>query len=88
MAPPKRERKTVAELTESLRDHYSWSKVDRAYPWRPKEPGDELVGFYGGLVERSGPRGLYEAVLVMLPDHRGLTVSGVVIIDLISVAQV
>lgn len=27
-----------------LHGRYKWKKVERPHPWRPKEPGEELVG--------------------------------------------
>jgi hypothetical protein len=69
-----------------LHGRYKWKKVERPHPWRPKEPGEELVGFYGGKTLRSGKFGQYEVVIVHVPCSGTLMLSGIQIIQLVDAA--
>jgi hypothetical protein len=71
-----------------LRERYEWRKVETPKAWRPKELGEELLGFYGGKTSRSGPYGQYDLVLVHVPKRGSFLVSGTRVIQLIDAAGI
>lgn len=62
-----------------------WRRVRGPRTWVP-EPGDEIIGKYGGRTLKHGSYGPYEVVLVFTEDQ-AYVVSGVVIIQAIDAAQ-
>jgi hypothetical protein len=50
----------------TMYDTIQWRKLKYPAPWRPS-PGDELVGYYRGTVQRNGRFGEYTALLVGVP---------------------
>lgn len=70
-------------MTISIRERYSWKKVEAPKAWRPRMLGEELVGFYGGRTTRMGKFGQYDVVLVHVPARGAFIVSGNRLIQLI-----
>lgn len=66
-------------------DGRTWQKVESAKAWRPKVPGETLVGQFVGRTHRAGQHGSYEVVTIMTADGPK-AVSGVVIMNLFDVA--
>lgn len=74
--------------TVDLRARYAWKQVEAPKTWRPKMPGEELVGYFMGKTMRNGRFGQYEVVLVLVP-HRGVfMISGTRIVQLADTAAV
>lgn len=82
-----REMKQEATVKE-VKNTYEWKKVAAPKRWNPRDPGEELCGFYVGKTARSGTYGRYEVVLVDVPDSGTFMVSGVRIIQLVDASQV
>lgn len=72
---------------ERLRERYAWKEVQVPKVWRP-EPGEELVGFYGGRTLKNGIYGQYEVALVHVPFKGAYTVSGTGLIQLLDTGMV
>jgi len=78
-------------LTKSqakLLERYGWRRVQAPHPWRPRNVGEELVGFYGGRTLRSGSFGQYEVALVHVPHAGSFTVTGSALIRLLDAAGI
>lgn len=73
---------------ERVLQKLQWRKVQAPKPWRPDEPGEELIGFYGGRTLRSGRFGQYEVVILHVPKKGSFTISGTRIIQLADAACV
>lgn len=72
----------------AILERYDWKKVQAPRRWYPKDPGEEIVGFYGGKSVRNGSYGQYEVVLVHVPKRGALMLSGVRISQLIDAAGI
>ena len=72
----------------SILERYKWKKVVAPKAWKPKLPGDELAGFYGGKTVRTGTYGQYEVVLVHVPGDGVRMISGVRIAQLVDAAMI
>ncbi len=57
-----------------------WKKVAAPISWRPKHPGEQLLGLYVGRTTVNGMYGKYEAVLVR--TSRTYMISGIRILQL------
>ena len=68
-------------LVGNLQSRYTWRKVERPKPWRPKLVGEVLLGFYGGKSVRTGTFGEYTVVIVHVPSLGSFTLSGVQVIQ-------
>ena len=68
-------------LVGNLRSRYTWRKVERPMPWKPRLEGDELIGFYGGKTIRNGKFGQYEVAIVHVPNAGSFMLSGVAAIQ-------
>lgn len=75
-------------IQEKILKRFDWKKVKAPQTWRPKEAGEQLVGFYGGKTLKNGQFGQYEVVIVHVPTRGSLMVSGTGIIQLIDGACV
>lgn len=75
-------------IQAKLLARFEWKKVRAPQTWRPKEDGEELVGFYGGKTLKNGKFGQYEVVIVHVPTRGSYLVSGTSIIQLIDGACV
>jgi hypothetical protein len=71
-----------------LREKYGWRKVEAPQPWRPLLPGDELIGFYGGMTKRTGMHGEYSVVIVHVPQAGSRTCTGSALIRLVDAGMV
>lgn len=85
---PEAAKKRAEATADALRDKYDWQKVKAPFTWHPREPGEELCGYYGGKTVRNGRFGQYEIVLVHVPRRGTLTVSGIRIIQLMDAAMI
>ena len=74
-------------LVGNLQSRYTWRKVERPKPWRPKLIGEVLLGFYGGKSVRTGTFGEYTVVIVHVPSLGSFTLSGVQVIQKFDVAD-
>lgn len=82
MTPPK-------DITaETLRERFSWKKVEAPKNWRPTHNGEELLGYYAGRSKRDGKFGQYEVVMVIVPKRGTFFVSGTRLIQLVDAAMV
>lgn len=73
---------------EQIKKNTKWRKVKGPRAWRPKEVGEELVGYYSGRTLRDGKFGQYELVMVHVPRQGQFMVSGIKVIQLIDSARV
>ena len=78
----------AATHAEHIRERYEWKKVHAPKAWRPKDPGTELIGYFGGKTVRNGAFGQYEVVLVHVPLQGSYMVSGAHLIQLIDASMV
>jgi hypothetical protein len=76
------------DAREALLARYKWQRIVAPRSWRPREIGEQLVGFYGGKTTRRGTYGSYEAAIVHVPGEGAYLVSGVVVINLLDTALV
>ena len=69
-----------------------WHKLERPAPWKPTEPGTELVGYYLGQSLRDGQFGQYNVALLSVPSGDGysrpFTISGTAVISKIDAGVV
>lgn len=79
--------KTATTVPEAFRARFEWVKVEAPRPWDP-EPGDELLGWYGGRTLRNGRFGQYEEVLIHVPRRGMLTASGTELTRLLDASQI
>lgn len=80
----------VAAATASQRvvlEKFHWRRVVAPKVWEPKDPGAELLGFYGGRTVRNGVHGQYEVALVHVPVRGAYTISGASLIRLLDASQ-
>ncbi len=70
-----------------MNENIQWRKVNRPRSWRPKNNGEELIGYYCGRTLRNGQWGQYEVVTVVTPNSGALMVSGTHLIQLADVAM-
>ena len=70
-----------------MRAAFKWQRVEAPKPWKPKDVGEELVGYFGGRTLRNGNFGQYEVLLVLVPGKGAFTLSGTKIIQLADAAQ-
>jgi hypothetical protein len=75
-------------LGAALVDRFVWKKVKHPKTWRPKEPGEEIVGYYGGKTLRNGTFGEYHVIVVHVPREGSFMVSGTQIVQLIDAASI
>lgn len=73
-------------VADDIREKFQWRKVQAPKPWYPKEPGEELIGYYGGRTVRTGAYGQYEVVLVHVPLVGSWMVTGTRLIQLLDAA--
>lgn len=70
----------------------TWHKLNFPKPWKPEEPGAELVGYYLGQTHYTGQFGQYRVVLLAVPTGQGYsqpyTISGTAILRAIDGGQV
>ena len=64
-----------------------WREISAPKTWRPKDAGEELIGFYAGRTKRDGRFGQYEVVTVLVPYKGAFMVSGTVLIQLADTAM-
>ena len=72
---------------DHLNEKVKWRKVSTPKPWHPTEPGEELIGLYGGRTMRHGQHGQYEVILIVVPYAGSYTVSGTRVIQQADAAQ-
>lgn len=77
---------SLTKSQEKILERYGWRKVQAPQPWRPRNVGDELIGFYGGRTLRTGSFGQYEVALVHVPHGGSFTVTGSALIRLLDAA--
>ena len=75
-------RKEETATERAFREKYGWRKVQAPRSWRPRDPGEELFGYYGGRTLRNGTYGQYEVVVVHAPRSHTYTISGVKVAQL------
>jgi len=73
---------------KQLRESVKWRKVKGPKVWRPTEPGEELVGYYGGRTTKDGSFGQYDVIMIHVPRQGSDTVSGTQVIQRIDGARV
>lgn len=71
---------------DTMRDRYNWKKVEAPKPWKPRVPGEELLGFYAGQSKRQGQFGEYTVVMIAVPGEGLRMVSGARIVQLVDAA--
>ena len=78
-------------LMGNFQTRYTWRKVERPKPWRPKIVGEVLLGFYGGKSVRTGMYGEYTTVIVHVPGlppaAGSFTLSGIQVVQAFDVAD-
>lgn len=77
----------MADARTQLLERYKWRTVTAPRPWNPTEPGEELVGYYGGRTLRNGVHGQYEVVIVHVPMDGAYMLTGVRIAQLIDASM-
>lgn len=70
-----------------MKTDINWRKIKRPKSWRPKEPGEELVGYYCGRTLKNGQWGQYEVLTIIVPKIGAFMVSGIQIIQLADMAM-
>lgn len=65
---------------------YLWRKVEAPQTWRPN-PGDNLIGYYGGHTVSQGPHGQYDVAVVHDFDLQSWLVSGTALIRLLDAGR-
>lgn len=69
-----------------------WYKLNRPKTWSPKNPEEEIVGYYLGQSLRDGQFGQYTVVMLAVPTGKGFTqpytISGTTLISAIDGAQI
>lgn len=73
---------------DDLKERYDWKRIRAPKRWSPKDPGEELLGYYGGKTVRNGSYGQYEVVLVHVPNSSTMMISGVQIVQLTDAANI
>lgn len=68
-------------------DGLKWVRARGASAWRPREPGEVLVGVFEGMQMRNGEYGVYQIARVRTEDGMR-SVSGTVVTNLIADAVV
>jgi hypothetical protein len=68
-------------------DKIQWRKIKKPRSWRPKEPGDELIGYYVGRTVKNGRFGQYDVLSVLIPKDGVFMVSGTQIIQFADAAM-
>lgn len=86
--PFKGEEPTESKTNDTVRARYKWKRVDAPKPWRPKDEGEELCGYYLGKTLRNGRFGQYEVALILVPARGTFMVSGTRVIQLIDAANI
>lgn len=81
-------KKQETETERRFREKWGWRKVQAPKTWRPRDSGEELMGYYGGRTFRNGSTGQYEVVIVHVPRDGSYLVSGVKVMQLIDSALV
>ncbi len=71
-----------------LKSRFTWKKVHGPRIWRPKVPGEELVGYYGGKTLRNGAYGQYEVVVVHVPIKGTYLISGIQVVQLVDASSI
>lgn len=65
-----------------------WRKVHAPIVWRPKDDGEELIGYYAGRSLRDGTHGQYEVATVLVPYKGAFLISGTMLIQLLDSAMI
>ncbi len=76
------------ETADRIRESYQWKKVKAPRHWRPKNPGEELVGYYGGRTVKNGAYGQYEVVIIHVPMSGSFMLTGTVLIQLLDSSMI
>lgn len=63
-----------------------WRKIRAPKTWRPRDVGEELIGYYCGRTVRDGQWGQYETLIVVVPEVGAMMISGTKIIQLADIA--
>lgn len=63
-----------------------WRKINAPTTWKP-QPGEELIGYYGGRTLRDGQFGQYTVVIVAVPYKGTYMISGTKLIQLFDSAM-
>jgi hypothetical protein len=82
----------MAEVQETnvkaLLERFKWKRITAPRSWRPKEAGEELIGYYGGRTVRNGSWGQYDVVLVHVPVRGTMMISGVMVVQPFDAAMI